>query len=69
MPPVMAGRLIEVTPLLGTKAYRREVADFFRSHPVPSGERTLKQALERFDSWTRFERGAARELGTYLEKA
>ena len=45
---------------------RREVAAFFRNHPVPSGDRALKQALERFDSWTRFQPVAARELELYL---
>lgn len=66
MPSMLAGRLIDVTPLLGTRAHRREVAAFFRNHPVPSGDRALKQALERFDSWTRFQPVAARELELYL---
>jgi hypothetical protein len=42
------------------------VAAFFRSHPLPSGERSLRQALERFDSWTRFQGPATRELDAYL---
>ena len=66
MPSMLAGRLIDVTPLLGTRAHRREVASFFRNHPVPSGDRALKQALERFDSWARFQPVAARELELYL---
>ena len=68
MPSLLAGRLIEATPLLGTKAHRREVAEFFRSHPVPSGDRALKQALERFDSWARFQRTGSRELELYLDR-
>ena len=66
MPTLMANRLIEITPQLGTRAYRQEVAAFFRSHPLPSGERSLRQALERFDSWTRFQGPATRELDAYL---
>ena len=66
MPPHLAGRLIETTPLLGTKAHRKEVAEFFREHPVPSAERTLRQALERFDSWNRFKGPARRELDALL---
>ena len=64
-----ASRLIETTPLLGTRAHRREVAKFFRAHPVPLGERTQHQALERFDSWARFKGPASRELDAFLRSS
>ena len=66
MPLLMANRLLEVTHLLGTREYRREVAAFFRENPLPSGDRALRQALERFDSWTRFRTRAVGELEAYL---
>ena len=66
MPSLLASRLIEATPALLTPVRRREVARFFRQHPVPSGERALRQALERFDWYRGFRGGAARELSRFL---
>jgi puromycin-sensitive aminopeptidase len=68
MPSLLASRLVESTWHLLTPAYRREVAAFFREHPVPSGERALRQALERFDWYRGFRRPAARELAAYLRE-
>ncbi len=68
MPPLLAKRLIEATPALGTPSYRREVARFFREHPLPAGERTLRQALERFDWYAGFKRWAAPDLAAYLDR-
>ena len=67
MPDRLAGRLLAALPLLGTRAYRTEVASFFRDHPLPSSDRLLRQALERFDWWLGFHRGAALELEAYLD--
>ena len=50
-----------------TPARRREVARFFRENPVPSGERALRQSLERFDWYRGFRRRAAREITVWLE--
>jgi puromycin-sensitive aminopeptidase len=66
LPPLLSGRLIEATWQLGTAAHRREVAGFFARHPVPAGERALRQALERFDWYRGFRTGAARELAAWL---
>ncbi len=66
MPPMLAARLIEVTPALGTPAHKRDVAAFFRSHPLPTGERALQQALERFALDLAFRRKAARPLEHWL---
>ena len=62
MGSVLAGRMIETTVHLRTPGRRREVAEFFREHPVPSAERVLRQALERFDWYRGFRTRAAREL-------
>ncbi|MCA9510250.1 MAG: ERAP1-like C-terminal domain-containing protein, partial [Myxococcales bacterium] len=51
MGALLASRVLQATPLLGTRAHRLEVARFFRANPVPSGARTLRQALERFESY------------------
>ncbi len=49
LPPFMAARLIEATAQLATREHRKEVATFFREHPVETAARALKLALERFD--------------------
>jgi puromycin-sensitive aminopeptidase len=66
MPALLAGRLIEATPALLTPFYRREVARFFARHPVPSGARALRQALERFDAYRAIRRPAAAALARFL---
>jgi puromycin-sensitive aminopeptidase len=67
MPPLLVPRLVRASAALGTPEWRRDVAAFFRAHPVPSGARALKQALERFDWWAGFARRAGPELGRALE--
>jgi hypothetical protein len=42
------------------------VAAFFRENPIPSGERALRQALERFDGYRGFRRAAAAGLARGL---
>ena len=69
MPPLLASRLIEATSSLLEPSHRREVASFFRAHPLPSGERVLRQTLERFDWYRGFRRGAATELAARLSPA
>jgi len=69
MPSLLAGRLIEATPALLTPAYRRDVASFFSKHPVPSGARALRQALERFDAYRALRRPAAAALERFLRGA
>ena len=66
MPALFASRLIESTPSLLTPSFRRDVAHFFREHPVPSGDRALRQALERFDWYRGFHREAAARLSAWL---
>jgi len=66
MPPLLAGRLIESTWQLLTPMRRRDVARFFAAHPLPAGERALRQALERFDWYAGFRGRAARELARAL---
>jgi puromycin-sensitive aminopeptidase len=48
IPPLMLSRLVEGTPALRDPRYAREVARFFRAHPVPEAARSIKQALEIF---------------------
>jgi len=67
VPPHMCSYLIEMTPALLTNEYRREVAKFFRANPVPTGERALRQALERFAWYRGFRRQAAKDLVQWLE--
>ena len=69
MPPLLASRLVESTWWLLTAEHRREVARHFAAHPLPSGERALRQTLERFDWYRGFRRDAAKELRSWLEGA
>jgi hypothetical protein len=66
LPPMMASRLIESTAALQTREHRREVATFFRAHPVETGTRALRLALERFDVNEELRRRAAKELRSWL---
>ncbi|MEO2169191.1 MAG: M1 family metallopeptidase [bacterium] len=67
LPPMMASRLVESTAALQTKEYRKEVASFFKSNPVPTGTRALKLALERFDIGEELRRRCGPQLQTWLE--
>jgi hypothetical protein len=68
MPALLASRLVESTWRLLTPAHRREVARFFAENPVPSGERALRQTLERFAWYRGFRREAARGLAARLAR-
>jgi puromycin-sensitive aminopeptidase len=46
--PGLASRLVSALPALQKPLYRRQVASFFATHPLPTASRALKQALERF---------------------
>jgi aminopeptidase N len=67
VPPHLCSYLIEMTPTLRTNAYKREVAKFFRANPVPTGERALRQALERFDWYRGFRGPAVKDLIKWLK--
>lgn len=66
MPSLLASRLIEATSHLGSRRHRAEVAAFFEAHPVPSGERALRQTLERFAWYARFRGPAVESLRSAL---
>ena len=63
---MLVTRPIEATPALATKAHRRDVAAFFRANPVATGERAVRQALERFDLDLEFRERAAPGLAAWL---
>jgi aminopeptidase N/puromycin-sensitive aminopeptidase len=67
LPPLLITRPIQATPALGTRAYRREVAAFFRENPVSTGARAVRQALEQFDLELAFDRRAEAELRRFLD--
>jgi len=66
IPPMLATRLIEATPSLGSLALAQEVRHFFVAHPLPAGRRSLDQALERFRLDARFRRAAMAPLRRWL---
>jgi puromycin-sensitive aminopeptidase len=66
LPPMMVSRVIEATSSLQTPAYKRDVAAFFRAHPVPTARRALKLALERFDLNEELRRRVSKPLEAWL---
>jgi puromycin-sensitive aminopeptidase len=66
IPPLMISRLIEVTPALREPRYAREVARFFRSHPVAEAKRAVRQALEIFRLNAELRRRTAPGLARWL---
>jgi puromycin-sensitive aminopeptidase len=68
MPPMLVTRPIEALPALGTRAWRKDVAAFFRMHPVATGARAVKQTLEQFDLNLAFDERAKREIAGWLAR-
>ena len=66
MPPMLGSRVVEATPALQTPAWRRDVAAFFRAHPLPTAARALRQALERFSLNAELRRREAPGLARWL---
>jgi len=68
LPPMLASRPIEALPALGTRAARRDVAAFFKAHPLPTAARAVRQALERFDLDAKLAQSALPELRSWLAR-
>lgn len=66
LPPMMVSRLIEATASLQTREHRKQVAMFFRAHPIETATRALKLALERFDLNEELRRRASRDLRAWF---
>jgi hypothetical protein len=62
----MISRLIESTPMLREPRYAREIARFFRQHPVAEAKRALRQALEVFRLNAELRRRTAPGLARWL---
>ncbi|HKC50366.1 MAG TPA: ERAP1-like C-terminal domain-containing protein, partial [Myxococcota bacterium] len=67
--PGLAGRLVSALPALQKPLYKRQVAAFFASHPIPTAARALLQALERFDLDEELRERALPELRAYLHQS
>jgi puromycin-sensitive aminopeptidase len=68
VPPLMLSRLVEATPALRDPRYAREVARFFRAHPVPEATRALRQALEVFRLNAELRKRTAPALARWLHR-
>jgi aminopeptidase N len=66
LPPMMVSRVIEATAALQTREHRKQVAMFFRAHPVETATRALKLALERFDINEELRRRAGKDLRAWF---
>ena len=64
--PGLASRLVSALPALQKPLYRQQVAAFFAAHPLPTAQRALLQALERFDLDAELRERALPELRAYL---
>jgi puromycin-sensitive aminopeptidase len=62
----LASRLVKALSALQTREYRKQVAAFFRSHPIPSARRTLRQTLEQFDLNAALRRRATPSVRNWL---
>jgi hypothetical protein len=65
---MLVTRPIEALPALGGRAHRKDVAAFFRAHPVATGARAVKQTLEQFDLNLAFDERAKSEIARWLER-
>ncbi len=60
------GRIVSATGSFCTAADRADVAQFFASHPVPSSERALRDALQSIDTCTQFRAAQQPGLQSWL---
>jgi puromycin-sensitive aminopeptidase len=67
--PGLASRLVSALPALQKPLFKRQVAAFFAAHPIPTANRALLQALERFDLDTELRERALPELRAYLHQS
>jgi aminopeptidase N len=68
VPPLMLSRLVDATPALREPRYARELARFFRRHPLPEAARALRQALEVLRLNAELRRRTAPGLARWLER-
>lgn len=68
VPPLMLSRLVEATPALREPRHAREVAAFFKRHPLPEAARALRQAMEVFRLNAELRRRTAPGLERWLAR-
>ena len=68
VPPLMLSRLVDAMPALREPRQAREVAAFFRRHPLPEAERALRQSLEVFRLNAELRRRTAPGVAEWLER-
>jgi puromycin-sensitive aminopeptidase len=68
VPPLMLSRLVDAMPALREPRHAREVAAFFRRHPLPEAERALRQSLEVFRLNAELRRRTAPGVAEWLER-
>ena len=60
-------RIVDALPALGTERHRREVAAFFRAHPLADTDRAIAQADEAFAQALAFRRRARPQVARWLK--
>jgi puromycin-sensitive aminopeptidase len=66
LPPALVTRPIDALPQLATRQARREIAAFFAEHPVSTGPRAVRQALEQLDLVLAFDAREKQPLAEWL---
>jgi puromycin-sensitive aminopeptidase len=69
LPPALVARPIEAAAGLATRAARRDLAAFFKTHPVPTAVRAVKKTLEQIDSALAFDARVKPQLARWLKDA
>jgi puromycin-sensitive aminopeptidase len=66
LPPALVARPVEATASLATREARRDIAAFFKQHPVPTAVRAVKKALEQIDLTLAFDARVKPQLARWL---
>lgn len=69
LPPALVARPIEASAALASREARRDVAAFFKRHPVPTAVRAVKKALEQIDLTCAFDARVKPQLARWLGEA
>ncbi len=66
LPPALVARPIEAAAALATRPARRDIAAFFKQHPVPTAVRAVAKTLEQIDLSLAFDARVKPELAGWL---
>ncbi len=65
---MLLAHIVETASIFATREKAKEVEKFFKTHPAPGADRTLRQALEQIYSNAMFRDRLMKALPEYLAK-